>query len=366
MSNHFQACGFEILYASSKKGARTGDTVDFATYPFSADKGWNAYRASLTSIGYFGVCTNHVSASGLSMFTANPQDELEGSKEYQRKETFAKQDYLTTLKEQPADENATELNPALQMDALLRQAAGEEPGIIGEEALRRRCSLSLRPDDSDEWMNISPEQLDSMLAQRQKEWEECDTKSQRPQKSLKQKGSATAEDKLRSFEGLVQDMKSFVDRVSTHKGAEFPDNEAASEMDIDPEAFLDIMKNALLPSDDDDDDGENDSGDEDDEFYSLSEGEEEQDIRSLMEQMDHELSQTKVGQDFEKEPNLDMDEAEEKRTASSGPAAQPPDEFRPVDVDLNLMKNILESLDVQHGLPGPFSNILNEMAGHHK
>ena len=37
------------------------------------------------------------------------------------------------------------------------------------------------------------------------------------------------------------------------------------------------------------------------------------------------------------------------------------DEFRPVDVDLNTVQNLLESYESQRGLPGPASNILGGM-----
>ena len=37
------------------------------------------------------------------------------------------------------------------------------------------------------------------------------------------------------------------------------------------------------------------------------------------------------------------------------------DDFQPVDVDINLVKNIMESLSTQEGEPGPASNILGSM-----
>ena len=37
------------------------------------------------------------------------------------------------------------------------------------------------------------------------------------------------------------------------------------------------------------------------------------------------------------------------------------DDFQPVDVDINLVKNIMESLSTQEGGPGPASNILGSM-----
>ena len=37
------------------------------------------------------------------------------------------------------------------------------------------------------------------------------------------------------------------------------------------------------------------------------------------------------------------------------------DDYKPVDVDVNLVKNILESYNAQQGLPGPATNILRSM-----
>ena len=37
------------------------------------------------------------------------------------------------------------------------------------------------------------------------------------------------------------------------------------------------------------------------------------------------------------------------------------DPLRPVDLDLNLVKNLLESYSSQHGLAGPVSNLLGTM-----
>lgn len=36
-------------------------------------------------------------------------------------------------------------------------------------------------------------------------------------------------------------------------------------------------------------------------------------------------------------------------------------EFSPVDVDVNLVKNLLDSFSSQQGLPGPTSNLLGVM-----
>lgn len=37
------------------------------------------------------------------------------------------------------------------------------------------------------------------------------------------------------------------------------------------------------------------------------------------------------------------------------------DDFKPVDVDMNLVKNMLTSYDSQQGAPGPISNMMGSM-----
>lgn len=37
------------------------------------------------------------------------------------------------------------------------------------------------------------------------------------------------------------------------------------------------------------------------------------------------------------------------------------DDFKPVNVDMNAVKNLLHSYEAQHGRPGPTSNILGGM-----
>ena len=37
------------------------------------------------------------------------------------------------------------------------------------------------------------------------------------------------------------------------------------------------------------------------------------------------------------------------------------DDFEPVDIDLNMVKNLLESYGAQDGLAGPTSNVLGAM-----
>ncbi|XP_066180617.1 protein ecdysoneless homolog [Sylvia atricapilla] len=125
-----------------------------------------------------------------------------------------------------------------------------------------------------------------------------------------------------------------------------------------------------LASDDLDEEEEFDLSDGDDEDLDAGNQRQEQEeapgelvgsLKAYMNEMDRELAQTKVGKSF----------TTQKRGASSVEAATPesagPDsgaedaELAPVDVDLNLVANLLQSYSAQAGLAGPTSTILQSM-----
>jgi hypothetical protein len=66
-----------------------------------------------------------------------------------------------------------------------------------------------------------------------------------------------------------------------------------------------------------------------------------------MEEMDQEIAgHEKITGSFEKQKTQEQPQDE--------------DEDAPVDVQLNLVKNVLESFKSQQGLPGPVGNILSQ------
>ncbi|KAH8036959.1 hypothetical protein HPB51_007628 [Rhipicephalus microplus] len=110
------------------------------------------------------------------------------------------------------------------------------------------------------------------------------------------------------------------------------------------------------------------------------------DMKSYMELMDHELAGTNVGLSFERQPvakpaateeeadpeakslppkakeaprataeSLDELDSDDDEEAAGG------DGYRPIDVNLTALKNILESYSSQEGLPGPAGNLLSAM-----
>lgn len=50
--------------------------------------------------------------------------------------------------------------------------------------------------------------------------------------------------------------------------------------------------------------------------------------------------------------------------ATSGPSEESLDDLPPLDIDLNLVTNLLESLSSQEGLSGPASNLLQSLGLH--
>ena len=72
-------------------------------------------------------------------------------------------------------------------------------------------------------------------------------------------------------------------------------------------------------------------------------------MAALMQQMDEELVGTEIG------PQLSEPEAADEALQEEHV------ELKPVDVDFNLVKNLLDSYSSQQGLAGPASNILKSM-----
>ena len=75
----------------------------------------------------------------------------------------------------------------------------------------------------------------------------------------------------------------------------------------------------------------------------------ERSLEDYMDQMDAELSGTKVRVGFERE------------AGGSGDDDDSDGESRPVDMDVNLLKNLLESFSSQEGLAGPASSMMMSM-----
>jgi len=192
--------------------------------------------------------------------------------------------------------------------------------------------------DSDDWLNISPEQINDIILEKQREFEVYyNTKSQKndTQKKKKEHYGKTGSDPLKNnnkekqeqgvpdtmapednlFDFMVKDMKQFMEKMSDIEGVQF-DEEYHSESDEDDEFYGEGVESHF--------------------------GEVDSEMQEVMDKMDKELSTTNVGQSFEK---------------VSGDEHQ-------VDINLNLVHNFLSSYEAQSGLSGPVTNLLNELHTH--
>lgn len=165
-------------------------------------------------------------------------------------------------------------------------------------------------------------------------------------------------------------MKAFISKVSTHKGAELPREPSEAPITFDADSFLNYFDKILgsksheSDSDDlDEEDSECLDSDDDVDLETQEAGEEASvkgtldDLKSYMAQMDRELAHTSIAKSFTTQKQMEPlsqttnDNPEEEDSGTGGSV------MTPVDVDLNLVSNILESYSSQAGLAGPASNL---------
>lgn len=90
--------------------------------------------------------------------------------------------------------------------------------------------------------------------------------------------------------------------------------------------------------------------------------EQEEGLPHVTQQMDKELSNTTMAESFDRLEQQQQGEGPLQQQQGEGPLQQQEgEELKPVDIDFNLVKNLLESYASQEGRAGPTSNILQSM-----
>lgn len=88
-------------------------------------------------------------------------------------------------------------------------------------------NLELPPSDDDSWLYGGEDELNTYLQERQKEMENFNSKQKKKHKSKEQEdhGSAPGKD-FDEFDlgGIAKSMQSFIEKVSSYEGAEFPED----------------------------------------------------------------------------------------------------------------------------------------------
>lgn len=314
------AHGFEILCSKCSPHFSDSKKSPVTTSPL-----WAGFLDSLKKNDYF---------KGL----------IEGSTQYQERLEMAK-NYFQLSVNQP--ESSLAMSPGEEILTLLQTLPFDIEELKKEEA-------NLSPEDDDQWLDVSPDQLDQLLQ------EAAGKKEPEP---------LSKEEEHYDLTQVSESMKAFISKVSTHKGAELPREPSETPITFDADSFFNYFDKILGPrpheSDSDDQDVEEfECLDSDDDLdFETQEPREEasvkgtlDDLKSYMAQMDRELAHTSIGKSFATQKQMTTSNNSDEEDAGAGGSV-----MTPVDVDLNLVSNILESYSSQAGLAGPASNLLQSM-----
>ncbi|KAK4430513.1 protein ecdysoneless [Sesamum alatum] len=334
-------CGFEMMYQLRKK---QGDEGKGST--------WEAFRQSLESSGYF---------EGL----------LPGSKEYKRLMENAEGYYRNSSLHVRASEVLSA--PVKRIDEILALPHAADDFQNQE----------LPPSDDDSWLYGGEDELNAALQERQNEMELYNLKHKKKHKSKEQQdgGSASGED-LDDYDlgGIAKSMQAFVEKISSYEGAEVPEDRNFKDVDFDVDQFMKDMETVMghrgskdTGSDFDVEEGSSsdldfDDYEEDSEHSEDIEEGGDQFMRSYSDALNKELKATTLSKTFvhahdqaSKKNNEEESSRKNDEGTSNANDEMDEDELTPVDVDINLVKNFLDSYSSQEGLSGPASNLLGLM-----
>ncbi|XP_077586025.1 protein ecdysoneless homolog [Stigmatopora nigra] len=339
------AHGFEILCSKCRLPSSEVDS------PVSCNPQWKGFLQSLKTNGYF-------------------KEEMEGSAHYRElmssAENFFKQSIASTF---------SVMSPGDEVLQLLSSC-----GPINIETLKKQ-EAHLPQEDSDNWLDVSAQDLERMLEERSGSARETSGKDPQSVGSKMAEDGEKEEEAACSLVGVSEKMKDFLNAKSSYMGAESPWNCSSNNpftydtatLISELERILDTSEKDSLDSDDicedeweeldddDDDDDDEEEVEEEPSTHKEMNGMEALDsIKGYMEQMDQELTNTHIGKSFNQTLSTGHPDGKE---GSSIPAAEG-EQIQPLDVDVNLVANLLESLSCQEGLAGPASNLLQSIGIH--
>ncbi|XP_069096506.1 protein ecdysoneless homolog isoform X1 [Pleurodeles waltl] len=321
------AHGFEMMCSKC-----TGSSSDHRRSTFDNPR-WSGFLSSLKKNDYF-------------------KGEIEGSCRY--KELLRSAEiYFQQSVDKP--ESHVAMSPGETVLSALRTLTINVDELKKEEA-------NLPPADDDSWLDLSPNELEKILQ------DAAGLKDSTP--------TAGEEEQKYNLSEVTESMKAFISKVSTHEGAEVPRIAPEAPVTFDVDAFTNALERILgtgsedLDSDDleEEEEFDLDSDEEDTEEKGTLPSEALESLKSYMEVMDRELAQTNIGKSF----TLKKQAADQPPKNLHGASENDSDEksgtkdagVTPVDVDLNLVTNLLESYSSQAGLAGPASNLLQSMGVH--
>lgn len=360
-------CGFEMMYWERQRFE--GDGVDMINEaeklkqedkaPFH-DPGWEAYYKRLEKSGYF-------------------RDLLEGSREWKQLLQAAVADYRRTqgFAATSADMQAP-IKRVKEILSLPHSAADFTGSPLPES-------------DSDAWLYDGEGDLANAINERQAE---IDAHESRRAMRPNQAGSAevgdgepqpagAADEPLYDPQELIQGIQSFMSKISSYEGAEFPGDEAVS---LNTSRFMEELESALGTNetadakdiyDDSDwdtepDDDDEEMADDDDELrassslgnpagvsqIARSSKSSDDFMEEYSEALQRELQGSSLAKSFE---TPEIKDGPAKMNDQAQQKEKDDDNDGIVDVDINLVTSLLQSFMNQEGMPGPASNLLGAM-----
>ncbi|XP_010249441.1 PREDICTED: protein ecdysoneless homolog [Nelumbo nucifera] len=323
------ACGFEMMYQQRRRNGLEGKGST-----------WDVFLKSLESSGYF---------AGL----------LPGSKEYRRLMESAQEYYRNSSAFSRTSEMMNAPVKRIGEILALPHSADDFKGV------------SLPPSDDDSWLYSGEDDLNSAILERQKEMEFYELNRKKKNKSSdQQEAGYSSSMQLDDFDlgDITRNMKAFVNKVSSYEGAEVPENSNLKAVDLNVERFIKDMELAIRcasseqmnieegsSSDMDFDDSEDESDIENP--PEDNGGREDAFMSSYSAALNDELKSTTLKKSF-----IRTNEQSSKNIEGTSNSMEDMDEeFSPIDVDVNLVKSVLDSFSSQQGLPGPASSLLGLM-----
>ncbi|XP_026434676.1 protein ecdysoneless homolog [Papaver somniferum] len=325
------ACGFEMMYQQ-----RHHENLDA-----KGTSTWEAFKESLESIGYF-------------------KQLLPGSEEYRRLMENAQEYYSNSSSFSGASEMMSA--PVRRIDEIfaLPHSSEEFKG------------LDLPPSDSDAWLYDGEDELKLAMVEREKELELYKLKQNKSQKEKEYKDAdCSTENGVNNSDigDIVNSMQSFVQKVSSYEGAEVPTNRNSDMVDLDVDRFMKDVESVMGRfggRNDADLEGGSSSdmeSDESDDGSDLSEGDDTENtfMGTYSDALNEEPKSTTMKKSFVRANAQPSKTNNEGSSLSNVEMEVEDEELTPVDVDVNLVKSLLDSFSSQQGLPGPASNLLGLM-----
>ncbi|PIK59671.1 hypothetical protein BSL78_03402 [Apostichopus japonicus] len=310
------AHGFEIL--TSRVSEQVVEENGYHGDEKASGVRWERFLASLKEKGYF-------------------QEELEGSKRYVELFKSAEKYYIESCQNNSTGERHN--LPGNKVLKLLKSLTFDLEAFKAARNSYQMQQVSLCWQD-DSWLTITPEELNTILenASGQRSTKSKDTPSDFHQTNENNPDNL---DQDVDAELIKSSFETFVDKISSYQGAEFPKGKNSNSVNFDPDKFSQAIEAILkYQSDEEDNEEEVSSGSLSDHFFEedLEDGsdksdndeeEEDETIKELMDEMDRQL--------FNTEPTEDAAACD--KTDSIDPGSHDDEgEYKPVEVDVNLLK----------------------------